>query len=309
MKSCIVLDIGGTAVKYALAEPLPDGGVMLSHRGKLASEGSLGGGQLRDKALGIIGSLLQEAGRENVEGIAISTAGMVDPESGTIVHSGPTIPDYEGVCYREAARQAFDLPCEVENDVNCAGLSEFLTGAGRGTQSMLCLTVGTGIGGCAVIDGKLLHGFCSAGCEVGYLHMRGSCFEKLGAASILSERVAEKKKDSPSDWDGIRIFAAARQQDPDCLSAIDDMCDVLGEGIANLCYVLNPEVVVLGGGIMAQRELLYPRIRAAMDRYLIPYLAEKTTLRLAEQGNDAGMTGAYFHFRRKQRERRERERP
>ena len=94
MKSCIVLDIGGTAVKYALAEPLPDGGVMLSHRGKLASEGSLGGGQLRDKALGIIGSLLQEAGRENVEGIAISTAGMVDPESGTIVHSGPTIPDY-----------------------------------------------------------------------------------------------------------------------------------------------------------------------------------------------------------------------
>ena len=87
------------------------------------------------------------------------------------------------------------------------------------------------------------------------------------------------------------------------------MCDVLGEGIANLCYVLNPEVVVLGGGIMAQRELLYPRIRAAMDRYLIPYLAEKTTLRFAEQGNDAGMTGAFFHFRRKQRERRERERP
>ncbi|MDD5848029.1 MAG: ROK family protein [Firmicutes bacterium] len=303
MKSCIVLDIGGTAIKYALAEPLPDGRPRLTSRGQLPSEGNLGGGQLRDKALRIIGSFLEKEGRDQILGAAISTAGMVDPESGTIVHSGPTIPDYEGVCYKEAVEQAFGLPCEVENDVNCAGLSEYLAGAGQGAQSMLCLTVGTGIGGCAVIDGKVLHGFCSAGCEVGYLHMRGSCFEKLGAASILSEKVAAAKHEPAGSWDGIRIFAAAKQQDPDCLRAIDEMCDVLGEGIANLCYVLNPEVVVLGGGIMAQKELLGPKLRQSLDRYLIPYLADRTKLRFAMQGNDAGMAGAFYHFQRKQKER------
>ena len=75
------------------------------------------------------------------------------------------------------------------------------------------------------------------------------------------------------------------------------MADVLGMGIANICYIMNPEIVVLGGGIMAQQEYLYPKIRAAMDRYLIPYIREKTTLAFAQNQNQAGMLGSFYHFR------------
>ena len=74
------------------------------------------------------------------------------------------------------------------------------------------------------------------------------------------------------------------------------MVDVLGMGIANICYVLNPEIVVLGGGIMAQKDFLEVKIRTAMDRYLIPSVSEKTRLAFAQNQNQAGMLGAYFHF-------------
>ena len=74
------------------------------------------------------------------------------------------------------------------------------------------------------------------------------------------------------------------------------MSDVLGRGIADICYVLNPQMVVLGGGIMEQEEYLKPRIRRALDKYLISDIAKKTELRMAEHKNDAGMVGAFYHF-------------
>ena len=78
------------------------------------------------------------------------------------------------------------------------------------------------------------------------------------------------------------------------------MCDVLGKGIANICYVMNPQVVVLGGGIMAQEEYLKPRIEAAITRYLVSGIRKNTTLAFARHGNDAGMRGAYYHFKERQ---------
>lgn len=83
----------------------------------------------------------------------------------------------------------------------------------------------------------------------------------------------------------------------DCIRAIDEIVDVLGMGIANICYVINPEVVVLGGGIMAQKEYLYERIRKSLDKYLIPSVASHTRLAFAENKNQAGMLGAFYHFR------------
>ena len=81
-----------------------------------------------------------------------------------------------------------------------------------------------------------------------------------------------------------------------CNQAIDEMCDVLGKGIANICYVINPEIVVLGGGIMAQEEFLKDRINAAMDKYLVSSIAKHTKLAFAKHQNDAGMLGAFYHF-------------
>lgn len=313
MKSYILIDIGGTAIKYGLLNEEEH----LFFKDKIPTEAWKGGNHIQHTVMGLAGKLLRhrQENYEQVAGIAISSAGMVDVKEGYIFHAGPTIPDFRGTQFKKPIEEAYGIPCEIENDVNCAGLAEYVAGAGKGTDSMVCLTIGTGIGGCAVIDGKILHGFTDSACEVGYMHMSGlsgsdssekasdssyvykDSFEGMGSASALIRRVAELKNEKPEKWDGVQIFSAAGLGDQECRHAIDEMCDILGKGIANICYVLNPEMVVLGGGIMAQKEILYPRIRKAMNRYLVPVIAEKTKLEMAQMGNDAGMIGAYYHFR------------
>lgn len=123
-------------------------------------------------------------------------------------------------------------------------------------------------------------------------------FQDQGSARTLSEKVSEEKKDG--EWDGRKIFDAAENGDRICIDAIDGMCDVLGSGIANICYILNPEMVVLGGGITARRDMLEARINRAVRRYLLPVIADQTKISFAQHGNNAGMLGAYYNFRNRQ---------
>ena len=292
-KEIIAIDIGGTAIKYGLVS---GEGKILFRDQRPAEAAKSGGPGILQKTLAITEQLLQKEGRERIRGVAISSAGMVDVDKGEIFYAGPTIPDFTGTKFKQEVQGRFGLPCEIENDVNCAGLAEYISGAARGAKSMVCLTVGTGIGGCAVIDGKVLHGVCGAAMEVGYMDMGDADFQSLGAASVLTHRAAHAKHESDALWDGRRVFAAAKNGDAICAGLIDDMCRTLGTGIANICYCLNPEVVVLGGGIMAQKEYLYPKIRGAMDEKLKPVIAGRTRLAFAMYENGAGMMGAYYHF-------------
>ena len=158
------------------------------------------------------------------------------------------------------------------------------------------LTVGTGIGGSIVMDGEIFRGISGSACEVGYMNLPGGDFQTLGAASILGRKVSEWKKEPIERWNGYHIFEAAKKNDELCIRAIDEMTDVLGQGIANICYVLNPEIVVLGGGIMEQKDYLRERIERAVAKYLIPEIASHMKLAFARHGNDAGMLGAFYHF-------------
>ena len=292
MKQYVSIDIGGTAVKYGIID---ESGHILS-RNAMETQAYQGGQAVLSKALSIVESS-RKAGE--ISGVCISTAGMVDVHRGEIIHSAPLIPDYEGVCFKSAVQDKYGLPCEVENDVNCAGLAESVSGAAKGSRISLMLTVGTGIGGSIVIDGKVFRGFSGSACEVGYMTMGDSDFQTLGAASILSKKVAGWKKEPAKQWSGYRIFECAKEGDDLCLRAIDEMSDVLGEGIANICYVLNPEIVVLCGGIMAQEEFLRARIEAAIGKYLVSGIARHTRLAFAKHRNDAGMLGAFYHFRQR----------
>lgn len=292
MKKYISIDIGGTAIKYGI---ISGDGKILS-RSTMRTEAQRGGPAILDTVLGIAEQL---SSKEKISGICISTAGMVDVEKGAITYAAPLIPDYAGTEYKKAMEERFRIPCEVENDVNCAGLAESVSGAAAGSRISLMLTVGTGIGGCIVIDGEVFRGFSGSACEVGYMSMRDSDFQTLGAASILSKKVAGWKQEPPERWSGYRIFESAKEGDSLCIRAIDEMADVLGQGIANICYVLNPEIVVLGGGIMAQEEFLRDRIEAAIGKYLVSGIARHTRLAFAKHRNDAGMLGAFYHFRRR----------
>lgn len=289
MKKYVSIDIGGTAIKYGIIDE--NGRILESSQMK--TEAFKGGPSILNKTLKIVEDCKS---REEISGICISTAGMVDTERGEIFYSAPLIPEYAGTKYKEVMETRFGIPCEVENDVNCAGLAEYICGASKGSHSSVMLTIGTGIGGCLILNGKVFHGFSGSACEVGYMHMQDGDFQTLGAASILTRKVSEWKNASADEWSGYRIFDAAKNGDELCIRAIDEMTDVLGRGIANICYVVNPEVVVLGGGIMEQEEFLRERIETAVKKYLVSSIAAHTSLAFAQNGNDAGMLGAFYHF-------------
>lgn len=290
MKQYICIDIGGTSIKYGVIQ---EDGVFLT-TGEMPTEAQqYGGPGIMEKAKRIIETYKTEY---HPEGICISTAGMVDCEKGKITYASPLIPDYTGTEIKAELEKCYGIPCEVENDVNCAGLAEYSSGAAKGCKVVLMLTIGTGIGGCIVLDGKVFHGFSNSACEVGYMHMDDSDFQTLGAASILSKKVSQWKGDSEEKWDGYHIFEEAKKGDMICNRAIDQMIEILGKGIANICYVINPEVVVLGGGIMAQEEFLRGKIQDAVKKYLISSIEEHTKIVFAKHQNDAGILGAFYHF-------------
>lgn len=289
MKKYVCIDIGGTAIKSGIVNAAGD----ILVRSEMGTEAEKGGSAILGKTVGIVEAFQKS---EEIQGICISTAGMVDVDKGEIFYAAPLIPNYAGTKFKSVMEKRFQIPCEVENDVNCAGLAESISGAAKHSVNTVMLTIGTGIGGCIIIDKKVFHGFSNSACEVGYMHMFDSDFQTLGAASTLTKKVAERKCGESKDWPGRRIFEAAKSGDEICVRAIEEMVDILGRGIANICYVLNPQTVVLGGGIMSQEAYLKKKIEAALVKYLVPDIARRTAIEFALYRNDAGMLGAFYHF-------------
>lgn len=283
MNQFICFDIGGTAIKCALVDA--DGTM---HQRRIVPTSRQ------------IGTQILELSREYLEnnaaaGIAISSAGVVDSDNGRILFAGDTLPGYTGTDFKKLLAD-LPVPVEVENDVNCAGLTEYALGSAKGASSALILTVGTGIGGCFIEKGRLLHGHCGCACEVGFVPMEGSIFQNVASAGALVRNVTAVHGGS---WDGRKVFEAAAAGDRVCQEEIDKMCERLGTGIASLCFALNPAVVVLGGGIMTQHAVLEDKIRAAFDAHTFPLLRESTEIRYADFGNAAGLQGALVHFLQK----------
>lgn len=291
MKHYICIDIGGTEMKYGVL----DEAAAFLHTGYVPTDAQKGGMAVLNKAIGLVSAATD---RYPISGICISTAGMVDVETGVIFHAGPQIPDYAGTRIRDAMEEAFGIPCEVDNDVKCAGLAEATCGAGQGATPCLCLTVGTGIGGCLVMDGRVYRGFSGSACEIGYMQIEaGASLQELASASALSRRASEAKG---RPLDGREVFRLVSEGDRECIQAVDMLIQHLTTGLANLIYTLNPEVVVLGGGIMVQQAYLKPRIRTALEAKLVPALRQRTRLTFARAGNRAGMLGAWLHFQQMQ---------
>lgn len=292
MERYISIDIGGTSIKYGLL----NGQGEFLQKAQIDTEAKKGGPHILKKVKSLVQQYVEEY---RISAVCISTAGMVNCEKGEIFFSGELIPEYTGTQFKKEIESEFGITCEIENDVNCAGLAEYTSGAAQGASSVVCLTVGTGIGGCIILDGKVFHGFSNSACEIGYMHMDDSDFQTLGASSILSKNVAKAKWQSPEKWPGVRIFEEARKRDVICNREIDHMADILAKGTANICYVINPEVVVFGGGIMVQEDFLKPKIQKALQNYLKPVIYERTRIAFAEHGNDAGMLGAFYNLKNK----------
>ena len=321
-KQYFALDIGGTKTKYAL---LGEKGEILSTYEK-DTEAQRGGSFILENVKGEIRRVLAELKGNPPEGaqadtkvdakaertteaktepllsgICISTAGMVDEIKGEIIHAGPQIPEYKGCKWKEEIERRFSIPCEVENDVKCAGLGEYSFGSGKGTSSMLCLTIGTGIGGSFILNGEVYHGTSHSAMEIGYMQIPGGMFQRMASTSALVKRVASRKGEPEELWNGKRIFEEVAKEDKICLEELDRLCDALSIGLSNLCYAFNPECIVLGGGIMEQKDILLPKIWGHLQEHLVPIVAENTRLLAASLGNRAGLLGAYVHFQNRQK--------
>ena len=291
----ICIDIGGTSIKYGV----------LSEKGEIFIDGTVST-KVTEKenfilsdVKKLIRNILDEYRNYEIKGICVSTAGVVNPEKGEIAYAGPTIPKYTGTKIKEELEKEFSISCEVENDVNCAGLGEYWKGAGKGSKSMVCLTIGTGIGGSVILDGKLLNGIGYTAGEIGYMDVNGSYIQNIASSKYLVEKVQKEKEEKEGITDaitGVDIFELAKKGDEICIAGINEIISNLAVGVRNIIYLLNPEVIVIGGGITAQKEYLEEKIRNEVNDGMISDMFRKTRIELAQQGNQAGLLGALYNF-------------
>ena len=291
----ICIDIGGTSIKYGV----------LSEKGEIFIDGTVST-KVTEKENFILSdvkklvrNILDEYENYEIKGICVSTAGVVNPEKGEIAYAGPTIPKYTGTKIKEELEKEFSISCEVENDVNCAGLGEYWRGAGKGSKSMVCLTIVTGIGGSVILDGKLLNGIGYTAGEIGYMDVNGSYIQNIASSKYLVEKVQKEKVEKEGITDaitGVDIFELAKKGDEICIAGINEIISNLAVGVRNIIYLLNPEVIVIGGGITAQKEYLEEKIRKEVNDGMISDMFRKTRIELAQQGNQAGLLGALYNF-------------
>ena len=296
----ICIDIGGTSIKYGVL----DGTGEIFINGSITTKVTQTENFILLDLKKLIKDILEQYVTYDIKGICVSSAGVVDPEKGEIVYSGPTIPGYTGTKIKEEIEKEFDIRCEVENDVNCAGLGEYWKGAGKGSKSMVCMTVGTGIGGSVILDGKLLNGIGYTAGEIGYMDVNGQFIQEVASSRFLVKKVQEekeKKEGTKQNITGVDVFELAKKGDEICIDAIDMLIENLAVGIRNIMYLLNPEIVIIGGGITAQKEYLEERIRKRVNDGMISDMFKKTKIELAQQGNQAGLLGALYHFLKKQK--------
>lgn len=289
MRDFLAFDIGGTLIKYGV---ISEKGTF-SQKGEIETEAHLGGKEVLKKVKKI-GDALSES--HDISGICISTAGQVDSKKGEILYASSLIPEYTGMQIKKELEAYFKRPVEVENDVNSVGLAESWIGKGKDARSMFCLTVGTGIGGSYIIDNKLHTGHSFSGGEIGYIPIEGSQFEKLASTKTLVENTAKQKGIPESELNGKKVFDLAIAGDEICIREIDRLVYYLSKGIATITYMMNPEMIVIGGGITNQKDYLYPLIMEQLKKDIMPAILSKTKIEIAGNLNNAGMIGALRHF-------------
>ena len=284
----LCLDIGGTEVKAMLK-----GEDFEKDLANFPSKAGTNAPDLKDDVLDLVGRLKSEY---EIEGIAISTAGMVDYKTGIIAGHGPTFKNYKGFDWKKEIKNELGIPAVVENDVKSAAMGELIYGAGQGYNSAFVLTVGTGIGGCLILDGKIHRGASGHAGEIGYMPFETDKFEAIASTSALVEKSLESYPDKNLD-NGKKIFDAIDKCDEDAKKLVDQMTDILARGISNIMLIANPELILIGGGISEQKEKFIDPIIEKVKTYVPENIFESTKIKATKLGNKSGLYGAYALYK------------
>jgi glucokinase len=300
----IAIDLGGTKL---LAGVLDEEGVVVKRTVRPTQVGSQE--QLLDELDGAIAELLEDG----IRAIGVGLPSTIDQRRGRAV-SSVNIP-LAGIDFRDHLSSRFGLPAAIENDANAAALAEHRLGAGRGTQHMIMLTLGTGIGGGLVLDGKLYRGAVGAAGELGHMTLelegppcQGTCpgrghLEALASGNATDKLAVERAADHP---EGDLGRAAAEGRAVDARLAVDLAAEgpgdarellervgfVLGTAIASYVNIFNPEVVVVGGGFARAGDLLFEPARKVVAERALPPGRDLVRIVPALLGPEAGLIGA-----------------
>lgn len=251
-----------------------------------------------------------------VNSIGIGTPGVANRNSGVVLYSCNL--DFRNVNLRELFKKYLDKPLYVENDANSAAFGEVLAGAGKGYRDVVVVTLGTGVGGGIIIDGKIYTGFNFCGAELGHNVIvyngrqcgcgRRGCFEAYSSATALinmTRESMEEHKDSKmweiagslENVDGKTAFDGMRADDAAAKDVVNMYIDYLGCGLTNIINTFQPEVLLIGGGICKEGKNLTDPLNEYIKREAYCVDAERSTkLDICKLGNDAGIIGAAFLY-------------
>ena len=308
-KERIGIDVGGTNVKIALVDN--KGKIIYSN--SIPTRAEMGYEYTINNMKEAITELIKETKSDpkNIESIGFGFPGQIDYQKG-IVRLAPNIPGWVNVPIAEIMEREFGIPTRVDNDVRCAALGELNYGAGQGCDNLICITVGTGIGSGLVINGKLVRGASNAAGEIGHikLDMNGGplcgcgdrgCLEAFASGPSIVALAEEYIKGGKStkyrelanpDITPYIVSEAAKQGDPVAKRIFTIVGEYIGIGLASVVNLLNPEKIIIGGGVAAAGDLLLTPIKESLIKRAMPIAGSAVEIVPAQLGNSAGVIGA-----------------
>lgn len=305
----IGIDLGGTNIAVGI----------VSKEGKIVKKTSVPTGAHRpfeeifQDMADCIRKLLSETGisESELESIGIGSPGCLDSQKGILIFAG-NFKYGKSVNYRELMKKHFDLPVYIGNDANAAALAESKVGAAKGVKNCVMVTLGTGVGGGIIIDGKIYEGYLSAAGELGHIVLihdgepctcgRKGCWEAYASVTALIRQTKEAMKANPDSImnqtpfdkvNGRTSFDAARKGDKAALKVVSKYQEYIADGLANLSNILSPEIIVIGGGICKEGDYLLGPVKEMMQKRVFGAgLLPERKMVVAQLGNDAGLIGA-----------------
>ncbi|MFH1412235.1 MAG: ROK family protein [Candidatus Omnitrophota bacterium] len=315
MKECIIgIDIGGTKI----AAGITDRKGKLIFRTAIPTFAEKGFKSSIAQVYAAVENVLGSSGKtkKDIAGIGICAPGPLDPDKG-IVHNPPNLPGWKNVALTRLIKEKFDIKVKLENDANAAGMAEVLWGAARGYKHVLYVTVSTGIGTAVIIDGKIYHGKNGMAGEGGHATINFDsskdicncgnigCIEAIASGPATSGKFLKtvkasgRKKKMMEYIDPrkgpvtmIEIDKAAKKGNKYAEKAIRQQGEMLGIWLGSMISILDPEIIVIGGGVSNIGEMILSVIRKTIPAHTINMAAARTMVVKAELKNDVGILGA-----------------
>ncbi|MHC1684427.1 MAG: ROK family protein [Clostridiaceae bacterium] len=295
MGNYMAFDIGGTSVKYAVVNKESK----IVEKGKIQTPKK----DLNELVLLILNVISNYREKYTFEGLAMSFPGAVNNNTG-FIGGVSAVPYIHGPNIREILEKETGYKVSLENDANCAALAEVWIGTAKGANDVLFVVCGTGIGGAVIKDRKIHTGKHLFGGEFGYMIMEKDyenetfkTWSDTGSTAALVKRVAGLKGIPEEELNGEIIFKLAEEGDEICKKSVDIFYRNLAEGIYNLQYCYDPDMIVIGGAVSAREELiseLNKKIEFLNKR--VPTSKLKINIKRCEFSNDANIIGAVYNF-------------